>query len=130
MSSNIVELNAANWEKEVVKSERLVVVEFWHTQCPYCRILEPIYAKLAEDYSGKLKFAKLNVLESQHNQELAGRYGIMGTPTLKFFCGGRPVQDIVGVLTEEYLHQGVEFALKKHKDCLEKSTPLKLSYID
>lgn len=61
-------------------------------------------------------------------QELAVKYGIMGTPTLKFFCQGRPVQDIVGVLEKEHLRQGIEFAVKKHHECAEKSTPLKLPY--
>ncbi len=129
MSEDIVETNAANWKKEVVESKELVVVEFWHPQCPYCRILEPVYAELSKEYSGKLKFAKFNVMESQENGELAAKYGIMGTPTMKFFCQGRPVQDIVGVLAKDYLQQAIEFAMKKHRECAERSTPLSLSYI-
>ena len=92
-------------------SKELVLVDFWHPQCPYCRVLEPIYVELSREYEGKLEFARFNVLESPENQELAVRWGIMGTPTLKFFCGGRPVQDIVGVLTKDYLRQGIDFAL-------------------
>jgi thioredoxin 1 len=92
-------------------------------------VLDPTYADLARDYAGKLRFAKFNVMESPENQELAVKYGIMGTPTLKFFCQGKPVQDIVGALEKEYLRQGIEFALKKHHECAEKSTPLKLPYI-
>jgi hypothetical protein len=53
----------------------------------------------------------------------------MGTPTLKFFCGGRPIQDVVGMLSKNYLQQAIEFAIKKHQECAEKSTPLSLSYI-
>ncbi len=121
--------NAANWGDEVLESNELVVVEFWHPQCPFCRTLEPILNELANEYAGKLKFAKFNVLESPQNQELAMKYGIMGTPTLKFFCGGKPVQDIVGALTKDYVRQGIEFAIKKHRECAEKSTPLSLSYI-
>jgi len=129
LKEGIVETNAANWGKEILESKELVLVEFWHPQCPYCRVLDPIYAELARDYAGKLRFAKFNVMESQDNQKLAVKYGIMGTPTLKFFCQGRPVQDIVGVLEKEYLRQGIEFAVKKHHECAEKSTPLKLPYI-
>jgi thioredoxin 1 len=129
MPGEIVETNAANWEAEVVVSEELVVVEFWHPECPYCRMLEPVYTELAREYAGRLKFAKLNVLESQENQELAAKYGIMGTPTMKFFCGGRPVQDIVGTLSKDYLRQGIDFAIEKHRECTEKSTPLSLPYI-
>ncbi len=130
MSKDIVETNAANWKEEVLESKELVVVEFWHPQCPYCRVLEPIYVKLSKEYASKLKFVKFNVLENAENQELAAKYGIMGTPTLKFFCQGRPIQDIVGMLTKDYLRQGIEFAVKKHRECAEKSTPLRLPYID
>jgi len=129
MSGNIVETNLANWKREVLDSKDLVVVEFWHPQCPYCRMLEPVYSELAIEYAGKLKFAKFNVMESPANRELAQKYGIMGTPTLKFFCQGKPVQDVVGTLSNDALRQGIEFAIKKHKECAEKSTPLKLSYI-
>ncbi len=129
MPGEIVETNAANWEAEVIASEELVVVEFWHPECPYCRTLEPVYTELSQEYEGRLKFAKLNVLESQENQELAAKYGIMGTPTMKFFCGGRPVQDIVGMLSKDHLRQGIDFAIEKHRECAEKSTPLSLPYI-
>jgi thioredoxin-like negative regulator of GroEL len=129
MSKEIVELDILNWKEEVVESEELVLVEFWSPQCPHCRMIEPVYNELAEAYADELKFAKLNVLESQSNQELAVKYGIMGTPSFKFFCGGRPVQDIVGALSKDYLKQAIEFAIKKHGECAEKSTPLKLPYI-
>ncbi len=129
MPEQVVETNAANWDEEVVKSEKLVLVEFWHPQCPHCIALAPVFAQLAREYEGKLRFAKLNVMGSPENQELAIKYGIMGTPTLKFFCGGRPVQEIVGVLGEDHLRQGIEFAVKKHRECAEKSTSLNLPYI-
>ena len=125
----MVGTSAVNWSEEVLESKDLVLVEFWHPQCPYCLVLDPVYAELAKEYVGRLKFARFNVLETPENQELAARYGIMGTPTLKFFCHGRPVQDIVGVLEKEYLKQGIEFALKKHNECALKSTPLRLPYI-
>jgi thioredoxin 1 len=129
MFRGIVKTDAANWKEEVLDSKELVLVEFWHPQCVFCRALDPVYAELAEEYAGKLKFAKFNVIENAENQELATKYGIMGTPTLKFFCSGRPVQDIVGVLEKDYLRQGIEFAVSKHRECAENSTPLKLAYI-
>ena len=92
-------------------------------------MLEPIYEELSREYAGRLKFAKFNVLESPENEALAARYGVMGTPTLMFFCQGRPVQDFVGALTKDYVQQGIEFALKKHQECVAKSTSLSLPYI-
>jgi len=129
MAEGIVETNVLNWREEVLESEKLVLIEFWSPQCPHCRMIEPVYNELAKEYADKLKFAEFNVIESQSNQELAVKYGVMGTPTFKFFCGGRPVQDVVGALPKEYLKQAIDFAIKKHRECAEKSTPLKLPYI-
>lgn len=129
VSKEIMETNAANWRDKVTESKDLVVVEFWHPECSYCKMLEPVYSELSKEYADKLKFLRLNVMESQENQDLATKYGVMSTPTLKFFCGGRPVQDIVGTLSKEYLQQAIDFAIKKHRECAERSTPLSLSYI-
>jgi len=129
MSEEIVEINVLNWREEILEPERLVLVEFWSPQCPHCRMIEPVYNELAREYANKLKFTKLNIAESQSNQELAVKYGVMGTPTFKFFCGGRPVQDVVGALPKDYLKQAIEYAIMKHRECAEKSTPLRLPYI-
>ena len=127
--SNILETNILNWKKEVLESTKLVLVNFWDPDCPHCKMMEPVFIELAEEYIDKLKFAKFNIMESQENQELSSRYGITGTPTLKFFCQGRPVQDIVGALPKDSLKQAIDFAVQKHTDCVGKSTPVKLPYI-
>jgi len=129
MVGDVVEASAVNWREQVLESKELVVVEFWHEQCSYCRMLEPVYVELSKKYAGKLKFAKFNVYESAENEKIAATYGIMGTPTLKFFCGGRPVQDVVGMLSRDYLEQAINFAIQKHSECAEKSTVLRLPYI-
>jgi thioredoxin-like negative regulator of GroEL len=56
---------------------------------------------LASEYEGKAKFATINVLELEENRELAMDLGIMGTPTLMFFCEGRPLMSYVGFVAEE-----------------------------
>ena len=117
------------WKERILASKRLVVVEFWHQQCPHCRAIEPVYDELALKYGDELKFTKLNVTDSPENQQLATKYGIMGTPTFLFFCGGRPVNGVVGALSKEDLAQAIEFTIQKYQDCTKKSTPLKLSYI-
>ena len=127
--SNILETNVLNWKKEVLGSTKLVLVNFWDPDCPHCEMMEPVFIELAEEYVDKLKFAKFNIMESQENQELASRYGIEGTPTLMFFCQGRPVQDVVGALPKDSLKQAIDFAVQKHTECAEKSTPIKLPYI-
>jgi len=129
MFEGIEEINAMDWKERILASKRLVVVEFWHQQCPHCREIEPVYDELALEYGDKLKFTKLNVFESPENQQLAAKHGIMGTPTFLFFCGGRPINGVVGALPKEDLAQAIEFTIQKHQGCTKKSTPLKLSYI-
>jgi len=80
-----VELNVSNWEKEVSQSDMLTVVYFWHERCPWCMGLNPIFDEIAREYAGKIRFAKLNILESAANQEIATNLGIMSTPTLAVF---------------------------------------------
>ena len=127
--SNILEANILNWKEEVLESTKLILVNFWDPECPNCEMMEPVFIELAEEYVDKLKFAKFNIMESQENQELASRYGIESTPTLMFFCQGRPVQDVVGALPKDSLRQAIDFAVQKHVDCVGKSTHVKLPYI-
>ncbi|MCW4017047.1 MAG: thioredoxin [Candidatus Bathyarchaeota archaeon] len=129
MFGEIKETNSSNWKEQVLEAKKLVVVQFWHPFCSHCQAIKPVYDELAGEYKGKLKFTKLNVVDSIENEHLAVKYGVMGTPTFMFFCGGRPVNGVVGALPKEDLAQAIEFTILKHKDCSKKSTPLKLSYI-
>ena len=121
----IVDVNADEWKKEVLKSETLVVVDFWHERCPWCIRLDPIYSEVAAEYGDKVKFAKLNVLSSQENNNLAAENGVMGTPTLIFYCEGRPVGTAVGFQLKDRLGQLVEDMLSKYKECIKQSTEIR-----
>mgnify|MGYP001061516209 CR=1 FL=1 len=123
--SGVLDVDATNWEGEVLQSDTLVVVDFWHDQCPWCRMLDPIYSAVADEYKGKVKFAKLNALASHENQHLAIHYGVMSTPTVVFFCAGRPIAAVMGYQTKDRLKQLVETVIKNHKECIKKSTELK-----
>jgi len=122
---SVLDVNVDDWEKEILQSDTLVVVDFWHEQCPWCIRLAPIYSEVSEEYKNKVKFAKLNVLASQENQRTAAKYGIMGTPTLVFFCDGRPVEAVTGFQPKERLKQLVNDVIDKHQECIEKSTEFK-----
>lgn len=121
----VVEVTAETWEKEVLNAEKIVIVEFWHEECPYCQKINPIYKELAKEYED-LKFAQLNIRESQENLQIAKKYGIMGTPTLKFFCDGRVIGEIIGYKPKSQLKEGIEETTKESnvKTCLEKSSSL------
>ena len=124
---SVLDVNADSWEKEILQFATLVIVDFWHEQCPWCIRLNPIYSEVSEEYKDKVKFAKLNVLSSSENQQVAVKYGIMGTPTLVFFCDGRPVETVTGFQPKERLKQLVDDVIGKHRECIEKSTTLKTS---
>lgn len=87
--------------------------------------LDPVYSEVSEEYKNKVKFAKLNIFKSHENQRIAFKYGVMGTPTLIFFCDGRPIESVAGFQPKERLRQLVDDVVDKHRECLKKSTKLK-----
>ena len=122
--SKVVEIQADAWEREVLKAGRPVVVDFWHHMCGWCNKLNLVYEQLPERFGDRVKFVKVNILESPENQRLAIGLGVLGTPTLKFFCDGRVVGEIVGYRPLDRLVEEIDEILKKKDECLEKSTPL------
>lgn len=126
MSPKAIEISAGDWEREVLRSEKPVVVDFWHPMCGWCLKLNPIYDQLPERFGGRVKFVKINVLQSLENQRLALSLGILGTPTLKLFCNGRVVGEIVGYRPLDRLTEEIERLLERREECLDQSTPLRL----
>jgi len=124
-----VEVNVVNWEQEVAKATLLTVVYFWHNQCPWCLRLTPIFDEITKEYKDKAKFVKLNILEDVNNQEIAGNFGVMSTPTLMFLCNGRPVGQMVGMMSKQDLESLLNNMLSRYKQCLTQSTELRPSYI-
>jgi len=54
--NSVLEVTSKNWEKEILQSENLVVVDFWHNQCSWCERLAPLYDEIANEYKNKAKF--------------------------------------------------------------------------
>lgn len=108
--SEILSLNEQNWKDEVTNSEIPVVVDFWAEWCAPCRMMAPILEEIGKEYEGKVKVGKLNVDE---NSNVAGEYRIMGIPTLLFFCGGKVVDKVVGVVTKKALQDKIEATVKE-----------------
>ncbi len=103
--SSPVELNDANFESEVIKSDLPVLVDFWAPWCGPCRMVGPIVEEIAKDYEGKLKVGKLNVDE---NSQTAGQYGIMSIPNLLFFKGGKVADQIVGAVAKQQFVEKID----------------------
>jgi thioredoxin 1 len=115
-------ISSQNWEDEVLKSDTLVLVDFWAPWCPWCRKLSPEFDSLSDQYTGKVKFAKVNTEESH---DIAERYGVEGLPTLKFFCQGRPIAELVGYLPEPVLKSEIDKIFQIQKTCIGQSSPTK-----
>jgi len=118
-SEDILMLNDKNWEKVVEVGEKPVVVMFFSASCPYCKQMEPYFTKYASEYADNIVFAKLNIKE---NLTIVGRYGIMGTPTFKFFCKGKPVSEMTGIFYPPLLKKNVEDFLLHGPKCVDKTT--------
>ena len=87
------EVTDANFEAEVLKDEKPVLVDFWAPWCGPCRMVAPVVDELSDEYDGKVKFVKLN---TDDNIQTASKYGIRSIPTLLVFKGGEPVGQIIG----------------------------------
>lgn len=103
-----VEVSDQSFGDNVLKSDLPVVVDFWAPWCRPCLAMAPAFEALADEYQGKVTFAKLN---TDDNQMTAGRLGIQGIPTLIFFRGGREIDRIVGLVSRDVLRKHVESAL-------------------
>ncbi|CAA7601714.1 Thioredoxin family signature [Acididesulfobacillus acetoxydans] len=90
---NIKTLTAGNWDTDVLKSEKPVLVDFWAAWCAPCRMVAPIVEELSNEYAGRVVVGKLDV---DANGSVASQYGVMSIPTLGVFKGGKMVDKIIG----------------------------------
>jgi thioredoxin-like negative regulator of GroEL len=118
---SVIELDDSNWENLVEKEGKPMVVMFYSPTCPHCVAMMPYFEKYSAEFKGKISFARIDV---NRNPYAVSRYGVMATPTFKFFCSGRPVQEIVGEIYPTLLKKTTEDALEYGSSCASKSTPI------
>ncbi|OGU72182.1 MAG: thioredoxin, partial [Ignavibacteria bacterium RIFCSPLOWO2_02_FULL_55_14] len=95
-----VEVTDANFDTEVLKSDKPVLVDFWAVWCGPCKMIAPAVEEIAKEYDGKLKVGKLDV---DNNQQVSMKFGIRSIPTLLIFKSGRVVDQLVGAVPKRTL---------------------------
>ena len=95
-----IKLSTENFEKEVLKSEKPVLVDFYADWCGPCNAMSPVIEELAKELEGKAKVGKINVDE---NSDIAVEYNVMSIPTLIVFKNGKEEKRLVGVRDKEEL---------------------------
>ena len=103
-----LEITDANFEQEVKKSDKLVMVDFWAEWCGPCRIIGPVVDELANDYEGRVVIGKVNV---DNNSELSAKYGIRNIPTILFIKNGEVVDKSVGASPKNVLEEKLDALL-------------------
>jgi len=114
-STVTTEATAKNFASAVIEKSRetLVLVDFWADWCAPCRMLMPVLAALATEYSGKIQLVKVN---SDKEPQLATEYGVRSLPTVKFFKAGQVVDEFMGVLPEQAVREYIERNLDRPAD--------------
>lgn len=97
-----INLTNQNFDKEVIESDKTVLVDFWATWCGPCQMLSPILSEIAEQHREKIKVCKVNVDEYK---ELAVKYQISSIPTVLVFKEGKIVNAFVGFCTKKELEE-------------------------
>ncbi|MCX6313059.1 MAG: thioredoxin [Bacteroidetes bacterium] len=95
-----IEINDANFEEVVLKSDKPVIVDFWAEWCGPCRMVGPIVEEISKEYAEKAVVGKVDV---DSNPNISTQFGIRNIPTILFFKDGKVVDKQVGAVAKNVL---------------------------
>lgn len=119
MAAHAIDVDAESFQREVVDASRQapVLVDFWAPWCGPCRTLTPVLEKLAEQYQGKFRLAKVN---SDENPELSRQFGVRSIPSVKAFVDGNLVNEFLGARPESAVREFIDALLPSPADLLRR----------
>jgi thioredoxin 1 len=97
-----MEVTDTTFEDEVLKSDKPVIVDFWAVWCGPCKMIAPIMEEFAQDYSDKVKIAKVDV---DNNPNIAVKFGIRSIPTVLFFKEGKVAEQVIGAYPKSHFEE-------------------------
>ena len=114
----VIDIDSHVFEEQVLDSDRPVVVEYWHHKCPSCMEMKPVYERMPDEMGGRIRFTRMNLLESRENRTRAIKEGVRSTPTFILYCEGRPTGVIIGFREREDFKAELEKLLRMKDSCL------------
>jgi thioredoxin 1 len=111
--SNVVDINAKDFNSVIAEPEKLVVIEFWIKSCGNCKKFKPVYEKLSEVFGDRLRFVRVNMFDSIENLRLAEGLGVEETPTVKLFYKSKEIGQMTGFKPLEAAIEEIEAILKQ-----------------
>lgn len=99
---NAIVINKDNFEKEVLQSDKPVLVDFWASWCGPCRMFSPTIDAIADEYADQIKVGKLNV---DDEGSIAAKYHVASIPTIILFKNGEPAKRSVGAIPKEAVEE-------------------------
>jgi thioredoxin 1 len=115
--TGIMELNEQNFEQLLKTTDKLIIVEFYQFDCPFCAEIAPVYEEMSKQMAEDAVFTRVDTVG---NMDLATQFGIVGTPTFKMFCKDKLVGEVFGQTNATALRNTIKDAIRHQAVCAAK----------